>query len=779
MNRYQHIFLLTFNLITIGLFAQSEIEIGQWKSYLPNINAEFITQSPEKIICGTSLSLFTIDKQDGSIEYLSKVEGLTETGLQNIAYDEFNDQLVIAYDNSVVDFVKGADVFPVFDIKENSNFVDRKINDIFIQNKDWVYFATGFGIVQYNLQNFEFGFTLNTNQKINHVSGNDDVLLIAAEDGAYILDYKNEIFPNAFSSWVKLTVGLPTDYMPESIATINGKIYLADASNVYVSDNLSDFRSIYDIPDSNKVVFIKETQDGWMLGLRGEGDLENPATKSGVVFFDAENSLINEITSCTNRLIDAIETEAGEIYFADNWSKLRYIDENGQCHKETFYGPFSQEATDIEIVDNKVYVASGGITENFADSYGRKGIYILDDGAWNNINQDSNPFYKENDLIQHYQVEAHPREPKIYIGSFWGGLIEMNTETGEQILYNASNTNGALGPPVGDNVDRIRISGLTFDNDRNLWISVFGAEKPIAVLTNEGTWHSFPVTSDTKVSDIIVDDNGFVWTVIGGNTGGVFILDPGSSIPDPSDDGPSRFINLNNSELQTSLVASIAKDLDGAIWVGSAEGAIVFECGASVTESICVGNRPTVQVDNIGAYLLATEDVQAIAVDGANRKWFGTRTGIFVQSPSGEEQILKLDEENSPLFDNNIKALAYNPETGEMFISSNKGLQSLKTETTGGDRRHAAEVYAYPNPVRPEYNGPIAIKGLARDAEVLITDVDGQLVFKTDALGGQAIWDGKDLSGNTAAGGVYLVFSSSSESFDDPDTYVTKILVVR
>ena len=123
--------------------------------------------------------------------------------------------------------------------------------------------------------------------------------------------------------------------------------------------------------------------------------------------------------------------------------------------------------------------------------------------------------------------------------------------------------------------------------------------------------------------------------------------------------------------------------------------------------------------------------------------------------------------------------MAYNDNTGEMFIATDKGIQSLRTETTGARTTHSGNVYAFPNPVRPEYRGEIAIKGLARDAEVKITDIDGQLVYQTTALGGQAIWDGRDLNGMEVSGGVYLVFSVSSDAFVDPDTAVTKILVVR
>ena len=351
-------------------------------------------------------------------------------------------------------------------------------------------------------------------------------------------------------------------------------------------------------------------------------------------------------------------------------------------------------------------------------------------------------------------------------------------ESGEQVLYTASNTQGALGSAVGDE-QRTRISGLVFDDDDNLWIASYNAARPLVVYTNEQTWHSFSVPGDNSLTDLAVDDLGNVWGVIAGNTGSVMVYNPGDNIKDPTDDIPPRNFNISNSQLPSNTVNCVSRDLDGAIWVGTAQGVVVFECGAAVFEDICQGNKPTVVQDNLGAYLLETEDVLSIAVDGANRKWFGTRNGIFVQSPNGEEQIAKFDIENSPLFDNTVKAMAYNEDSGEMMIATNKGIQSYRTETTRAKFRRNDNVYAFPNPVRPEYDGPIAIKGLSRDSEVKITDIDGQIVYSTQALGGQAIWDGRDAQGRELAGGVYLVFSSSVDSFLDPETAVTKILLIR
>lgn len=768
--------VFTFIFSSQFSFSQSDIAIGEWASFLPHRAGNRVAQSAEKIIYATTGSIFTIDKDDMSIQYLSKVEGLTETGISEIVYDDFNEQLIVAYENSVFDIISGSEISPVFDIKNNTNFIDRRINKLFVQNQEWLYIATGFGLLQYNLIEEGFGFTLDAGQLISDVSGNTEHLVILGDDGVYVLDFINETFPNAFTSWQRISNGLPLEYEAKSVLVRDNKLYIATDEFVYSSSDFKNFVEVYQNNDpSFGAILLDDVDDGWVLGLKNQG-----TSRSKVLFFDNEDTPVNEIGDCVNKLLDIEVDEKGRVFFADEFSSIRFIDENGVCQRESYRGPFNLEATDIAVKNETVYVASGGVTEQLFDQFSRNGVYLLENGEWNNINQDNEPFFQENNIVQFYQIEAHPIENKFYIGSFWSGLIEYNEETDERILYSEANdnTDGALGSAVGDE-DRTRISGLTFDNNNNLWMASYLASKPLVVLTEEGTWHSFSLNSDTRLTDIVADDLGNIWGVIGGNTGGVVVYSPNQTISDPTDDPPSKLFNINNSEIPSNLVNAIAKDQDGTIWVGTAQGVAAFECGGSVFESSCIGNKRKVLQDSIAAFLLESEDVQAIAVDGANRKWFGTRNGIFVQSPSGEEQVAKFDVENSLLFDNNIKAMSYNEITGEMYIASNRGLQSFRTETTGARNTHSSNVYAFPNPVRPDYQGTIAIKGLARDAEVKITDIDGQLVFQTEALGGQAVWDGRDINGREVTGGVYLVFSSSSDSFRDPDSFVTKILVVR
>jgi len=220
-------------------------------------------------------------------------------------------------------------------------------------------------------------------------------------------------------------------------------------------------------------------------------------------------------------------------------------------------------------------------------------------------------------------------------------------------------------------------------------------------------------------------------------------------------------------------------DRDGKVWVGTSDGVVVFECDPFNEE--CVGGLPIVgqnEIDDEDAYLLGGEDVRTIAVNGANQKWFGTTNGVFLTSENGREQFAFFNDKNSPLFDNLVSDIAINQETGEVFFGTNKGIISFRGQATEGKRFNDINAYAFPNPVRPEYDGPIAIKGLAENANVKITDIKGQLIFETEAQGGQAVWDGRDYNGRRASSGVYLVFSTKVD-LNNPDTLVTKILFIN
>ncbi|MCK5907963.1 MAG: T9SS type A sorting domain-containing protein, partial [Flavobacteriales bacterium] len=195
-----------------------------------------------------------------------------------------------------------------------------------------------------------------------------------------------------------------------------------------------------------------------------------------------------------------------------------------------------------------------------------------------------------------------------------------------------------------------------------------------------------------------------------------------------------------------------------------------FEANYFAAEPIIINE------DGEGKKLLGNQTINKIVVDGANNKWFATESGgVYYTSANGQKTIHHFTKDNSPLLSDQIFDLDIDPETGRVFFVTSKGLVSfIGNATEGGD--NFSKVFAYPNPVRPEYDGDIYIKGLTDKTNVKITDINGNLIFETTSQGGQAVWNGRSLSGYKASSGVYLVFAVSK---DGTDTTVTKILIVN
>lgn len=762
-------------IITVSAQAQSNQAIGQWRDYLPYQQGTSVTQSEEQIIYSTPLSVFSIDKSDNSVNFLSKVNGLSDIGIEKVRWDPFNNQLFVIYTNSNIDIVQDADVTNISNIKFNTTIIGNKnVNDVFFQNERSSFLATDFGIVAFDNQDYNFGATILTGVGINQITARDGIIYAASQEGVYYINSQLESNIADFSKWQFLgpEEGLPSLYKAPSIVNHKGVIYIGVENALYKSDSEAfSWTEIHEEEDLD-LQFLQSSQDRLIAGWRG------PNFGNNVLFFDEEDNFLRRGGSCAGVPVEAIVDESGRVWYADRFSKIRMADSyESSCTLTSYDAPFSQKVSDIVLKDGAALIASGGVAENFTFLFSREGFYLQNEGEWQNFNEIDNPQIADLDLLNVYRVAYHPTLPKIYAGSYWAGLLEYDQEADNYNLYNK--TNSSLRGTVGDPA-RERVSGLAFDEEENLWVATYDAPQPLNVLRIDGQWQSISVPGTGAITDLEIDQDGYLWMPVDGNNAGVLVYDPGPSAQSISDD-QTRLITSTESELTTNTVLSVVVDLDGAVWVGTNEGPVIFDCGIDVFDaSRCEGVRRRVLQDSIGAILLADQQINAMAVDGANRKWLGTRNGVFVQSPQGDDQIAHFTADNSPLPDDIITALTFDGDRGIMWIGTNKGVITYRTETTEGTVFHRSkEVYAYPNPVEPSYSGPIAIKGLVTDANVKITDINGLLVSEVTALGGQAIWDGNDLEGRRVNSGVYLVFSADQRAFDRPDSFVTKIMVLR
>ncbi len=772
--------LLLAMFVQAALPAQNPLPIGRWRSHLPYSAGKFVTQSKDKIYFSTDFSIVSIDKAEMSVELLDKTKSLSGVGIEFIRYNPFSDILIVVYKDAVIDLIgAGGEVVTMAQIRNFSNFTgEKKVNDLYIENDSIVYLAANYGLSMINIFAGEFSFTTFTGISVDYVHLFDGDIYASTAEGVYRAPAAGNVNLADFGNWKLLgsEEGFPSDYSPSALASYQGALYVG------VNDSLFRY-------EGNALAFVHYEPGSTLEFLTAEGaDLLAGFRPGRIVYFRPDGFTGILPGECVQTPNYAVEDGQGRIWIgnerAGSGFQMLTQDFLGECVTINLNSPYSEAVWDMAIHNGRLWMASGGLDQTLSARFLPDGFASFIDGQWTVYNRDTrqelkgeDPASNDDDIQVFVAAAVNPANGKAYMGSFIEGLVEID---GDKITQ-YKETNSSLQRAQGD--PRVRVGGLAFDADNTLWVANNFVERPLSALLPDGSWKSFamPGCNQNQVLDIAVDGSGFKWMRLGNNSAGLMAFDEGN-IDDPNDDR-CRVFTSNNSNLPSNNVNCLVADLEGDIWVGTTEGVTIFECGGSAFDDACQGSRRIVEVDGFGAYLLESETVQAIAVDGANRKWVGTKNGVFVLSPNGEEQIARFTKSNSPLFDNDILDIAINPDNGEVFIGTITGLISYQSDAVAGGRAHLPEVTVYPNPIREDYDGPIAIKGLARDANVKITDVNGKLVYETQALGGQAIWDGRDYNGRRVNTGVYLVFSSSNPRFagfsGKADAAVAKILVVN
>jgi ligand-binding sensor domain-containing protein len=399
-----------------------------------------------------------------------------------------------------------------------------------------------------------------------------------------------------------------------------------------------------------------------------------------------------------------------------------------------------------------LYAAAGSVNDAWNYQYNRNGVYDYLDDSWNFKGYFNQPVLDS--VLDFISLAIDPRDGALWAGSYGGGLVRFKEN--QTTIYKQKNSSlqAALGDP-----NSYRVSGLAFDQAGNLWVANYGAAQNMQVRKKDSSWVSIRVPfshTENALSQILVDQEQQIW-LISPKGNGIFCYNPGNSIDATNDDRWKNYLaGSGNGNLPSNNVRCMAMDKNGFIWVGTDKGIGIIQCSNEVFGTGCEALLPVVQQDRFAGLLFQDEDVQSIVVDGANRKWVGTKNGLWLLSPEGDKIIYRFTQDISPLLGNDIKKLAINSITGELFIASTNGICSFRsTATEGGNTQE--NVLVFPNPVPAGYNGTIAIRGLSNNALIKITELNGQLVYQTRALGGQAIWDGKHYTGSKAASGVYLV----------------------
>lgn len=757
MKKFVLIFLVALTNLSIA-----QLPIGGWRDHFSFIDVFSIIEKNDGTIVGASESGIFYLNVDGSIDKLTKVSGLSDVGLTAMAYFKDLDAIVLGYENGNIDIIAGGDVYNVSDIKRKNIAGNKQIYSITSQG-NYAFLSCGFGIVKLDVKNIEISDTY-----------------YIGEEASFVEVYKTVSFGDSIYAATN-----------QGLFVANKNDFLADYNNWHIIE--APYQNFSDIVVFGNILYCIVNEENVSSKLIKRVDYKwqilNPEILSTSHLFCSDNLYVATgksilVYNSTNVLTEKIE------HYVSDWSidpKFIAVAKDGRLligdkydglviHKNStddFFSPagvYQNEVINVKAYDGYVYATRGGFKDNGVNLWLNAKVSYLVDNEWNLVEQSgANDFYSilvDDSDYSHY-----------YIGAWGDGVFEYQ---GDELLnhYDASNS------PLQSIIEGAytRISGMDYDNQKNIWIVNRSENNALNVLKTDNTWKSFVLNhtiSNINTGQLSVLKNGIVWIEFPDD--GFFALDYNNTIDNEDDDIYKLFYPIDeNGETIGAKILCFQEDLDGDVWFGTDEGVGVYYNPSNFNEENFVATKIKITASLndslVTDYLLKGEKVLSIAVDGGNRKWFGTgNSGVYLMNETGTKELLHFDTENSPLPSNKVVSISIEPSTGEVFFATTKGLVSYRGDAVVANNQYK-DVYAFPNPVRPDYYGNITITGLILASNVKITDIAGNIVFETTSNGGQATWDGNDFSGNRVHTGVYLVFCSNNEG---TETFVTKLLFIN
>jgi hypothetical protein len=480
-------------------------------------------------------------------------------------------------------------------------------------------------------------------------------------------------------------------------------------------------------------------------------------------FTDANNDIVRPVMAIR---------DGNNLWMADNGGGLwRFFSGIGNGVQILPEGPYSDNALQLSANNTSVLVATGGTETTLSPLYNSDGCLVFAQEKWSRLSRYNIPGLPDSlisgefPLVDVMQAIQDPLQSnRIFLATWGAGLIEL-VDGRFQMAYNPTNSSlQSIPGSVGTNV---RIGGMDFDAQGNLWVTNYGVGQPVSVRRRNGDWEKWSLNNEREVRELKVDAQGNKWIRI--RSGGLVVLEANGERVASVLAAPGK------GGLPSPVVNAIASDRSGTIWLGTNEGPALFYNPGAVFRSTFDAQRIKIQQEQFVGFLLGNEVITAIAVDGADRKWFGTTNGLWCFSPDGTRQIHHFTTQNSPILSNVVLSLTIHPTTGEVFVGTDRGLISYRSTATEGGEVHS-NVQVFPNPVEPDFEGYVSVRGLPTDAWIKITDVTGSLLYQTRADGGQISWNQRTLNGSLVPSGVYLVYSSTDLG---EDTFAAKVVVVR
>lgn len=759
-----------FAILSILIAITANAGIGDWVLYPSYHNATYCQTAGDKVYVLASGALYSYNTSDEEVRVYDKINTLSDIDITHIEYCKDIKALVVVYSNANIDILfDDEEVYNITDFK-NKSLPDKRINGVDIQGTT-AYISTVFGVVELDLEEYEFTNTYTTGLNTYCTYLFNGTLFCGTETGMYSCATDKNLLDK--NNWVK-----KNNYFTKAICELDGMlycyldefgIYSYNASNNILKDVVYNHGEKYNSMYSNGKEIIASAKKKTTI-ITSPTDVtvyknsnSNFILKDGNHFWDCKG--YNGVVKCI--------AKDGEI-IVNSTSVTPDSPIRNYCE----YMKFAS--------DDKLLVAGGNL--NYFDITFYDGTlmeYDYSGNRWNNLPEDTIKQATGIPYLNLCAIDEDPAEPGHYFaGSFGYGLYEFRNG---KFVKHYSTHNSPLESVIPTNTRFVRIPSVKFDKEGNLWCINTGTKNIVKVLKSDGTWCELyykPIEKLATMVEPVMDSRGWLWLKSLQGEAGIFCAKMNGTPLDSSDDESkawlNKFVNQDGISYDIYQVFALAEDREGQMWVGTNTGLFVIDNPKTFFNNGVFKQIKVPRNDGTGLadYLLSGTYIKSIQVDGANRKWIGTNDdGIYLISADGLETIHHFTTENSPLPSNSIVSIAINDRSGEVFIGTDKGIASYMSDATRPEEKlDENNIYAYPNPVKADYSGNIAIVGLTHDCNVKIVDTAGYLINEGTSNGGQYTWNGRNARGEKVVSGVYYVLTYDSKGNEG---VATKIVVIR
>lgn len=796
--------LLIITAILLPIALQAQMSVGEWKIY--SVFANSVTKmldTPQKVYYVSEGNLYSYDKESDENYHYSSVNKLNDNEITDIYYNRANGYLLVAYSSGNMDILyDDGSIINLPDIKDAVMTTSKGINDVsFLDNR--IYVATQFGIVIYDDQKHTVIESGIFNYNVNSIVATAQYIFMNIGMNIYASptdDTHNTL--SKFFNVANTNAVEMTQVSPGKIAfiSLSGTTYkLGEIAIDLSSDVYGLVKGVTDKGVTGTTSFGSDSQGGVYT-----------FNDASLLQYDAEGNIATvalpaELQGKTLAYWEGLQSLwAGDGSGIGNYN----ISDGTVTVLKDVFNPGGVTVKNVVFLNQgasgNIYLANTGASKIYnVDRYIQSQVNRIDinTGKISNIvpttfirNNKNNPGVTK--FYDSYNLCEDPVDPdSYYIGSYWEGLYKV-TDNATVKKYDWNNSTITM----AYNSYACHVPAMTFDRNNNMWVVqiVDAITKPVlhmitaANLLKEETtaadWNGinlgdFKGDKDARIiacrkSDMIfISDGTWDSKLVAYDTKGTY--------EDTSDDTYlewSKFIDQDGKEFDPSYITWLTEDADGRIWIGTDIGVVEITRAETATSGSMTINHikvPRNDGTSLADYLLDSQFVTGICCDSSNRKWISTRgSGLYLVSETGDAILQHYTEDNSLLPSNVVCSVVCDRLSNTVYIGTDQGLVEYKSDSSPAEDDFS-NVYAYPNPVRPDFTGWITIKGLMENSLVKIADSVGNVFYTTKSEGGMVTWDGCNTSGERVKSGVYYVFASRSADGEDTMGVVTKILVVN